>query len=75
MTIGVITDLGVSCNIIGSVVANHLPDIGTTFKLAYEGHQGKSKTEGLIRSKAWFPGINSADTEVDLPQVVFLYVE
>ncbi len=28
-------------------------------RLAHQGHQGESKTKALIRSKVWFPGINS----------------
>lgn len=28
--------------------------------LAHEGHQGISKTKSLLRSKVWFPGIDSA---------------
>ena len=29
-------------------------------QLAHEGHQGISKTKALIRSKVWFPGIDTA---------------
>ena len=29
-------------------------------QLAYEGHQGTSKTKALIRSKVWFPGLDTA---------------
>ena len=29
-------------------------------QLAHEGHQGTSKTKALIRSKVWFPGIDTA---------------
>jgi hypothetical protein len=28
--------------------------------LTHEGHQGENKTKALIRSKVWFPGLNSA---------------
>ena len=28
--------------------------------LAHEGHQGMSRTKSLLRSKVWFPGINTA---------------
>ena len=30
-----------------------------TIQLAHEGHQGIQKTKSLIRSKVWFPGIDS----------------
>ena len=29
-------------------------------QLAHEGHQGTSKTKALIRSKVWFPGLDTA---------------
>jgi hypothetical protein len=32
--------------------------------IAHEGHQGLSKTKALIRSKVWFPGIDSAVEQV-----------
>ena len=32
-------------------------------QLAHEGHQGVSKTKALIRSKVWFPGIDTAVEE------------
>ena len=32
-------------------------------ELAHEGHQGKSKTKALIRTKVWFPGIDAAFEE------------
>ena len=31
----------------------------TVVDLAHEGHQGKEKTNSLLREKVWFPGINS----------------
>lgn len=34
-------------------------------RLAHEGHQGMSRSEGMIRSKVWFPGIdNKVETAV-----------